>query len=128
MPDDDRASLGSGWIDKNKMDADARLVHDRFWDKLRKALGQISVVEDILTAYHCAADNHTPVYVKGVLLAALAYFIVPTDVIPDFLAAVGFTDDAAVILAAISSVHENVRPEHRRAARAFLDRKDESAP
>jgi uncharacterized membrane protein YkvA (DUF1232 family) len=60
------------------------------------------------------------VRVKGVLLAALAYFVIPTDVIPDFVAGLGFTDDAAVLAAAISMVARHITPLHRERARAAL--------
>jgi uncharacterized membrane protein YkvA (DUF1232 family) len=120
-PDDDRSSEPVTTVDEGKLVSDERLVRERFWDKLRKALGEIAVVEDFLSAYYCAMDNRTPTYVRGILLGALAYFIVPSDAIPDFLAVLGFTDDAAVLAAAISAVHENIRPEHRRSAREFLE-------
>ena len=53
-------------------------------------------------------------------MGALAYFIVPIDVIPDFIPGLGFTDDAAILAAAISAVRSALRPEHFDAARAFL--------
>ena len=58
--------------------------------------------------------------VKGVLLAALAYFVIPTDAIPDFVAGLGFTDDAAVLAVAISMVSRHMTPQHRERARAAL--------
>ena len=121
MPDDDGPPEPIDSVDENKLVADERLVRERFWDKLRKALGEIAVVEDFLSAYYCATDHRTPTYVRGILLGALAYFIVPSDAIPDFIAALGFTDDAAVLAAAISAVHENIRAEHRKSARKFLE-------
>ena len=121
VPDDDRPPEPVTSVDEGKLVSDERLVRERFWDKLRKALGEIAVVEDFLSAYYCATDNRTPAYVRGILLGALAYFIVPSDAIPDFLGALGFTDDAAVLAAAISAVHGNIRPKHRRSAREFLD-------
>ena len=82
-------------------------------------------IEDALAAYYCATDGKTPIYVKAVLMGALAYFIVPIDVIPDFIPGLGFTDDAAILAAAISAVRSALRPEHFDAARAFLTRTDE---
>jgi uncharacterized membrane protein YkvA (DUF1232 family) len=56
------------------------------------------------------------------LIGALAYFILPTDAIPDILALVGFTDDMAVLAAAIAAVGANVTPAHRQAAKTTLAR------
>lgn len=97
-------------------------VERRFWAKLRRNLRQIPFVEEAIAAYYCARDPETPMQVKAVLLAALAYFIIPTDMVPDFLAGFGFTDDAAVLYAAIRSVTAHVNDRHRAAARAALDR------
>ena len=56
------------------------------------------------------------------LIGALAYFVLPTDVIPDVLPVIGYTDDAAVLAAAIKLVASHITPEHREAARRMLAR------
>ncbi|MCH7889411.1 MAG: DUF1232 domain-containing protein, partial [Proteobacteria bacterium] len=91
---------------------------------LRATLGRVPFVEDALAAYYCATDRATPLYVKAVLMGALAYFIVPSDVIPDFIVGLGYTDDASVLVAAIAAVRGSLKPEHFTAARAFLGKKD----
>ena len=53
---------------------------------------------------------------KGIMLGALAYFVMPIDAIPDVLAGIGFTDDAAVIAAVIATLGANVRSRHRELA------------
>jgi uncharacterized membrane protein YkvA (DUF1232 family) len=110
--------------DENKLIEDEALVAERFWDKLRKTLGRVPFIEDALAAYYCARDSKTPLYVKAVLMGALAYFIVPSDVIPDFIAGLGYADDAAVLSAAIAAVSGSLKPEHFAAARTFLLKKD----
>ena len=57
-----------------------------------------------------------------ILIAALAYFISPLDILPDFLPIVGLTDDAAVLAGAIRLVWGNIKPEHREAAHQTLER------
>ncbi|HKS87674.1 MAG TPA: YkvA family protein [Pseudolabrys sp.] len=92
----------------------------RFIGKLAGVAALIPFAEDLLTAYYCAFDRQTPLSVKTALIGALAYFVLPTDAIPDFLPLVGFTDDAAVLAAAIKLVTDHIRPEHREAARRRL--------
>jgi len=46
----------------------------------------------------------------------------PIDAIPDVLAGIGFTDDAAVITAVIATLGADVRKRHREAAEKALDR------
>ena len=98
-----------------------RIVGKSFWRKLRKLAGNIPFAEDLAAAYYCAVDPATPSRVKGVLFAALAYFVMPFDAIPDFIVGLGFTDDAAVLAMAIGIVSRHITDEHRKRARRALD-------
>jgi uncharacterized membrane protein YkvA (DUF1232 family) len=93
----------------------------RFWQKLRRTLARVPFADDLLAAWFCALDTNTPAHVRGVLLGAIAYFVLPADMIPDVLAGLGFTDDAAVLAAAIMAVGRHIQPDHRRRARQALD-------
>jgi uncharacterized membrane protein YkvA (DUF1232 family) len=109
-------------FDPEKLRRDEDLVRKGFWDKLRRTLGKVPFTEDALAAFYCATDPRTPRWVQAVLLGALAYFILPADVIPDVIAGLGFTDDASVLLAAIGAVRSNISSAHRDKARDFLRR------
>ena len=92
----------------------------RFWKKLQRVIARIPFAEDLVAAYYCAVDNETPGYVRAVLLGAVAYFILPIDMVPDMLAGLGFTDDASVIAAAIAAVGRHLQPKHRALAKNAL--------
>ena len=77
--------------------------------------------EDALAAYFCVRDPATSRRVKLILLAALAYFVLPLDGLPDVIPLVGFTDDAAMLAAALTAVRGAITEEHRAEARAALD-------
>jgi uncharacterized membrane protein YkvA (DUF1232 family) len=98
-----------------------------FWRAFRRFAAQIPFAEDLLTVYYCALDRGTPTYVRVALFAALAYFIDPFDVIPDVLPIIGLSDDAAVLAGSIKLVWDNIKPEHRDAARDALARMNEAA-
>jgi uncharacterized membrane protein YkvA (DUF1232 family) len=102
------------------MPRDEKTVDRDFWKKLRKVAGKIPFAEDAAAAYFCAVDPATPSKVKATLFAALAYFVMPFDIVPDFLAGIGYTDDAAVLALAISMVARHIKDEHRAKARAAL--------
>lgn len=95
-------------------------VRAEFWGKLKRFAGRVPFVEDAVAAYYCALDPETPLRVRGTLLGALAYFILPIDIVPDFILGVGFTDDAAVIAMAIRLVSQHIKPVHRVAASRAL--------
>ncbi len=97
-------------------------VRRGFWSKVKRVAAQIPFAEDLLTAYYCAFDRETPREVRAALIGALAYFVLPFDIIPDIIPVLGYTDDAAVLAAAIRMVAQHIRPEHREAARRALAR------
>ena len=76
----------------------------------------------ILSVWFAARDPETPTAAKGVMMGALAYFVLPFDAIPDIFAGIGFTDDAAVIAALIATLGANIRRRHKDQAAATLER------
>jgi len=100
--------------------ADESSVRAGFWRTFAKAAKQIPFTEDLVAAYYCALDPQTPGKAKAVLLGSLAYFIMPMDAIPDFLALVGYSDDIAVLTLAIATVRSNMTEAHRIAARKSI--------
>ncbi|WP_237153246.1 YkvA family protein [Oryzibacter oryziterrae] len=105
-------------------------VRKGFWRTVAKAAGRIPFMDEVVAAYFCALDPATPLRVRAILLAALAYFVMPFDVVPDMLLGIGFTDDLTVLAAAIASVRSSMTDSHRAAARTALgidgDRQRES--
>jgi uncharacterized membrane protein YkvA (DUF1232 family) len=97
-------------------------VRAGFWPKLKRVLSQVPFAEDAVAAWFCAFDPQTPPKARGVLLAALAYFVLPFDVIPDMVPVLGFTDDLTVLMIAVGLVSAHMRPEHWRQAKEALER------
>jgi uncharacterized membrane protein YkvA (DUF1232 family) len=95
-------------------------VRRDFWAKLKRVGRQIPFAEDLVAAYFCTLDPATPRRVRLVLLGAIAYFVLPFDGLADFLPFLGFTDDAAVIAAAIAQVAGSITEAHRAKAREVL--------
>lgn len=108
--------------DPVKLKRDRAKVERKFWEKLRKYVRHVPFVEDLIAAYYCAVDPATPLQVKAILFGALAYFVLPIDIVPDVIAWIGFTDDAAVLYAAIRTVAPHIKDGHRARARIAIDR------
>jgi uncharacterized membrane protein YkvA (DUF1232 family) len=115
------AALGKAVSLRAFAEREERVRRD-FWAKLRRVAGQVPFVEDIVAGYYCALDPATPMRVRGMLLAAIAYFILPFDLIPDIIAGLGFADDAALITAVLALVSSHITPVHRAAAARALDK------
>jgi len=95
---------------------------DSFWDKLSRfaeAAGR-EVVEKALTVFYALKDKDTPAWAKGIITAALGYFILPADAIPDLAPFVGYADDLGAIGLAVAAVASHIKEEHRDKARELL--------
>ena len=113
---------------KEEMDAMRREARDseslfkRTRERLKKFGSRIPFAEDLLAALYCALDPATDRKVKLILFGAAAYFLMPMDAMPDLFPIIGFTDDAAVIAAAIAAVRSGITDSHRDKARETLKR------
>lgn len=113
--------------DEEEQESQRKRVRKRFWPVLKRAIRQIPFSRDLVAAYFCAFDPRTPRRVRGILLAALAYFVLPLDGIPDLFAVVGFSDDVAVLTAAFAAIRGHIREDHYvDADRALMDGLEEA--
>lgn len=96
-------------------------VKQDFWPKIRRTAARIPFAGHALAAWYATQDPKTPLAAKGILLGALAYFVMPADVIPDVFLGIGFTDDAAVFAALLATLGKHIKPSHHRKAEETLD-------
>ena len=99
------------------------------WRYLRLARLVIKLPTYARVIWGIVRDPRTPVALKGILVAALAYVVFPVDLIPDALPIIGQADDLTVLLLVLDLFIQNapaaVRAEHLARARngtADLDR------
>ncbi len=107
-------------VDPRRYQRDKARVEEGFWTKIGRTVGRVPFAEEAVAAYYCSVDRQTPLQVKAVLVGALAYFVMPADMIPDFIAGLGFLDDATVLTFAVRSVAPHISDQHRTRARATL--------
>lgn len=96
-------------------------VKKGFWRTLKRAARQIPFTHDLVAAYYCAMDPAVPLKVRATLLGALAYFVAPFDLVPDVIVGLGFTDDATILMAAITMVAAHITQLHRERAKKALE-------
>ncbi len=104
----------------DRLAADERQVRQGFWRKARSTLGKVPFTEDAVAAFYCATDQATPLPIRATLFGALAYFVLPFDAIPDILLGLGYTDDAAILIAAFTAARAHITEAHRARARGWL--------
>jgi len=91
-----------------------------FWDKVRRNARHVPFLDEAVAMWFCLRDPATPTRVKMIAGGALAYFVLPIDVVPDFIAVLGYTDDATVLFTALRAVRPYVTEAHRAKARETL--------
>ena len=70
----------------------------------------------ILLLFYVLKDEKTSLEHKAIILGALGYFILPLDMLPDFIPVIGFSDDIAAIIACIKAIRANITPEIKKKA------------
>ena len=74
----------------------------------------------VLLLYYMLDSPTIGAWDKAIIYGALGYFILPIDIIPDFIPVLGFTDDIAVLLWALHRVSSNVNEELKEKAKEKL--------
>jgi len=99
---EDLGALNFGQMRSQKMNdyqEKEKFVEENLWGKLEKSGKRISFAKDILALYRYMKDPLVKWYRKAIVVAALIYFIVPIDSIPDITPLFGYLDDLGVITA-----------------------------
>lgn len=84
-----------------------------FWDKIKGVAikAGYELIRNALLLYYAMQSPDMPIKDKAIIMAVLGYFILPTDLIPDMIAVLGFTDDATALIWALKTVKKNITPE-----------------
>lgn len=109
------------WIEKIGDQAkQTKYVEEGFWAKAKRHASKVPFAKEVVTLYYCSIDPKTPLKAKATAVGALAYWILPIDLIPDFLPAVGFVDDATAVFFAYKALSGQITDEHRDKAEQFF--------
>ena len=93
-----------------------------FWRKIKKvgsAAGQ-QVVYAALLLYYVMKDPAVEMKHKIIIAAALGYFILPVDAIPDIVPLLGYTDDFGALILALTKIYTAITPEIKEKAQTKM--------
>lgn len=122
----DATALEQNAFEPNDVKNEKEFDNDAFWRKIarvlknkgKKAVGDVLVMA--LKLYYVMLDDDTPTWAKAVIYGALAYFVVPIDLMPDLLPT-GYLDDAGTLSTAVGTVHSHIKQEHEDKAQSKVD-------
>ena len=78
------------------------------------------VVYAVLLLYYVLRSDEVPLKEQSKILGALGYFILPADMVLDFIPMLGYSDDMAALLWALHSVATNISPQIKSKAKERL--------
>lgn len=89
----------------------------KFWKKVAGTAKKVGIkaIYCALVLYYSLQSPKISTKDKRIIWGALGYFILPLDLIPDFLP-VGYTDDMAALMLALYKVARNITPEVKKMA------------
>lgn len=94
-----------------------------FWDKIKSVAVKAGyeLINKALQLYYAMQSPSMPAKDKAIVIAVLGYFILPVDVVPDFIPALGFADDLAALAWALKTISSNITPEVQEKAQQRCD-------
>ena len=97
---------------------------DGFWKKVKRVAAQVGakVLYPALQLYYVLQSKEVPIKTKTLIIGALGYLILPTDLVPDFIPALGFTDDLTALMVALRAVNKYITPEINKQAKEHTDK------
>lgn len=92
---------------------------DSFWKKLKHLASNVGskVLYPALQLYFLLQAKDVPMKAKTLIVGALGYLILPADLVPDFIPALGFTDDLTALMVALRTLNKYLDADINRRAK-----------
>ena len=107
---------------QNTKEYEQHYNENSFWNKvlsLAKKAGT-KLIYMALLLYYTLKSSHVSNTEKAIICGALGYFILPIDIIPDYIPFIGYTDDLTVMIYAYNRVKSNIDDNIREKAKYKL--------
>lgn len=99
---------------------DSAVVDEQLLLRLLRRAGR-ALAQPALECLELLRDADTPPQVKLTVMAALTYLLMPMDLLPDLLPAVGFSDDLVALSTLLGTCWRHRTPAIRQRAQRRLD-------
>lgn len=104
---------------------------DGLWEKIASVAKKagIKVVYYALLLFYALKSENVKMSDKALIIGALGYFILPLDLVPDFIPIAGYGDDAAVLydlIQKLDCIDEHVKAQAKNKLKEWFGNYDES--
>lgn len=79
----------------------------------------VKLLYPVVLLYNLFKSPHISAKDKAMIITSLAYFILPVDLIPDFMLGVGFADDGIAIMKTLKGLSSSITPEIKEQSKAM---------
>ena len=110
-------------IIKDTKDYQQHYNENSFWNKvlsIAKKAG-LKLIYISLLLYYTLKSRNVSNTDKAIICGALGYFILPIDIIPDYIPFVGYTDDMTILIYAYKRIKSNIDDNIREKAKYKLN-------
>ena len=111
--------------DKEQLEKHAEYYSDKKFISKSKRVGKnlgFKTLSAATTLFAALKSKEMSKSNKLVVLGALGYFILPVDLVADFLPLVGLSDDAFIILAALGKVYSSITDEMKEEGKQMAEK------
>ena len=114
--------MSSSKVPQNIESYQSNYSESGLWKKVKSVAKKAGVktIYMVLLLHYVLKSPDVPLEDKAKIYGALGYFILPIDLIPDFIPIVGYSDDVAALAFALHAVWKNVTPEIQERAQRKL--------
>lgn len=114
--------MGNNKVPQNIENYQSEYSESGLWSKVKSVAKKagIKTIYMVLLLHYVLKSPNVSIEDKAKIYGALGYFILPIDLIPDFIPIVGYSDDVAALAYALHAVWKNVTPEIKQQAQQKL--------
>lgn len=101
-----------------------KYTDEGLWSKLSAIASKLGgqVVYTIMLLYYSLQNPQLSNKDRAIIIGALGYFILPIDLVPDFIVGLGYTDDIATLTYAIRTIYVNITTEIKEKAQIAVSK------
>jgi uncharacterized membrane protein YkvA (DUF1232 family) len=88
----------------------------------------LRVIYYVLLLYYSLQSDTVTLKEKALIIGALGYFILPVDLVPDFIIGLGYGDDAAALVAVVKmleNLNDDIKSQAKNKLREWFEDFDE---
>lgn len=116
--------------DMNLKKYEKEYSESELWKKIGEVakMAGLRVIYYVLLLYYSLQSDTVTLKEKALIIGALGYFILPVDLVPDFIIGLGYGDDAAALLAVVKmleNLNDDIKAQAKNKLKTWFEDFDE---